>query len=378
MPGEADEFCVRLAKSERDACIVSSDGDFLVHVGEEGQFIPLQTFPLTWDKTLSLSVYSEVRDMVGLKRVGGMVELAALLAESVSLTAAQCVQCVNQRQTLEYICPATLYRHVLLYTIHPTVPVNRGSEYMNRADMIGRMTEMFEYDEIPVHWLPLFPITNPPRKSPWLVSRSIRQAAYYRLHDHGLIRGEYVIEMIRRGERMVEDATPIEKVPVKLHGTSKNALFVYAMEVLLEHTSKEEMRLLPTFAEMISLIGSKISPVHVVIPPSTYYLTFIYQSIIYSLIIYLQSSLLLAESVPEFSSLWDLSLFKVALTASPSRKESAWTEILSQMDRRSQAIWQSTSKSTKKKAKLEVSATEVFNQVDNGNPFSTLFNSESS
>lgn len=379
VPGEADEHCVWTSRTENNAIVLSSDGDFFVYMGEEGSFVPLQLFPLSAEQTLSLIVYTRVRENLGLSREGTMVELAALLGERVALTPAQCVRCINLRQTLDYISKDTLNRYLEIYTIAPFEDSNRkGGKYMDRGDIPGRLTELFFYEGVPIHWLPQFPITNPPRKSPWLISRPIRQSAYYQLREHGAIKGDCVTEIIRRAERMAEDTVPIEDVEINLRDTSAQSVFIYAMQLLLEFSSNEEMKLLPAFAEMFHSMGSKMTPVHIILPPAAHYLILQYQSIIYSLIIYLHSRSAAVNSIPQFSTLWDLTRFKLALTSNPSMKEKAWMGILDQMDSDLRDLWNVNSlqsKSQKKKAKLKRLNEEKAPGYIDQNRFSVLLSS---
>jgi hypothetical protein len=303
--------------------------------------------------------------------------LAALLGERVSLSPAQCVRCINQQQTREYIAHETLQRYTESYTLPTEVVAPPAIEKISLAELPGRLTELFFYDGVPIHWLPLFPVTNPPRQSPWLFSQQIRQAAYYQLRQRGLIKGDWVIEMVRRGERMVKEAVPIQDIEITLSDSTAETIFIYGMQMLLQISSKEEMRFLPAFAEMFASINSRISPVHVILPPSAQYLILQYQSIIYSLIILLQSRFLSAGEIPEFSGLWDLTRFKVALSVSPSIREGAWARILSQMDSESKALWNVNdipTKAHKKKAKEKKASAKDENSitVDKNNPFSVL------
>lgn len=375
--GEADEFCVRLARQTPDSLLLSLDGDFLIHVGENGSFVPLYNFPLDWNDALSLRVYSKTREAVGLKREGSMIELAALLGEGIPLTVPQCIACINQKHTLDYISQATLNRYSTAYTISIEESTSTHALHQeNSASMVGRLTELFFYDDTPVHWLPLFPLTNPPRKSPWLVSRTVRQAAYYELRKQGLIKGDWVIEMIRRGQRMVEEAVPIEDIEVNLKDTNTRGVFLYAMEILMEISSREEIKVLPVFAGMFSLMTqAKISSVHVVLTPIVQYLTHQYQSMVYSLIIYLQSRFPSVEDIPEFSALLDLPRFKVALTLPPAGREASWTAVLNEMNPTVQALWRTSNPPAKPHQKKQRKSTTVQEKetsphIDEANPFS--------
>jgi hypothetical protein len=224
-------------------------------------------------------------------------------------------------------------------------------EYLDCAGMTGRLTELLFYEEIPIHWLPLLQVTRPPRKSPWLISRLIRQAAYHQLRTQGLLQCNDIIEMIRRGERVVEDTVPIEDVEINLAGADREAmaheLFSCAIEILLQSVSTEEKKILPIFAGMYVRLRQPTTPSGSgVLTPTIQYITLQYQSIIYSLIIYLQARDPRSTETPEFSALWDLTAFKSAMETTQSP---LWTNIISQMDPTLQIQWRSTCSSSTKK-----------------------------
>jgi len=333
VPGEADDYCVALGRDKANTFLVSADGDFLVEVGELGSFIPLQTFPATLVGTLHLSVYSQLRQKLGLHRVNDMVELAALLSSDKGFSVPQCIQYVNRQETLHHISEETLNRFNLQYSPSIKTTTSSVQEYLDCAGISGRLTELFFYDGVPVHWLPLFPVTSPPRKSPWLISRPIRQAAYYHLRMRELLRYDTVIEMIRRGPRMVEDTVPIEDMEIDISGKDQeevtDEVFSCAMEILLQSVSDEEKKILPKFAVMYSQLrqpGKSFSSG--VLSPTAQYVSSQYQSIVYSLMIYLQARDP-KSTTPEFSSLWDLSVFK---STTATKLAAQWTTLTSHLE----------------------------------------------
>jgi hypothetical protein len=380
VPGEADDFCVRLAREQENAYIVSVDGDFLIHVGETGNFIPLQTFPMRWDNTLSLSVYTKLRQGLGITRPNGMVEVAALLIDHGQMTVPQCIKCVNQQKTLDFISRDALRGYIAAYTAMEELSTSRhAQDYFESGNVSGRTTELLSGGDEPTHWLPLLPVSNPPRKDPWIVSRSIRQTAYYTLQRRGLLHGANVIEMVRRGQRIVQEIVSIEDTGLKTK-MDREDVFITAMRILIENTSDDEMRSLPLFCGMFSLLGQSCTRLSsAAIPPPLHYLALQYQSLIYSLIILLQCQSPTSADIPEFASLWDLPHFKTALSTKTEWRD-IWIKVTEEMQPSLQNLWDtrncapSSAKTKHKQPKSTESKDAITTKTtfDAGNPFSIL------
>jgi len=331
VPGEADDFCVRLSREEKNGYVVSADGDFLVYVGEAGTFVPLQMFPWHWEGTLVLTAYNNVRDALGITRANGLVELAALLIEGVDRTIPQLIQLINKNKTLDYLAQDILHKYISAYTATDTLsalPISQG--YFDAGVLPGRVTELFCADEMPTFWLPLLPITNPPRKDPWPISQHIRQTAYFEFQRKGILRGETVLEMIRRGERMVPEPVTITETNITVRN-DREVIFITAMKLLIQNVADEDLRFLRYFVEMYILLGQPVlsssSSCSAVLSPTLQYVTIQYQSIIYSLIILLQSKSPTSVDIPAFASLWDLGHFKTAITQTVAGAEDIWKSI---------------------------------------------------
>jgi len=224
-----------------------------------------------------------------------------------------------------------LHKYISAYTATDTLsalPISQG--YFDAGVLPGRVTELFCADEMPTFWLPLLPITNPPRKDPWPISQHIRQTAYFEFQRKGILRGETVLEMIRRGERMVPEPVTITETNITVRN-DREVIFITAMKLLIQNVADEDLRFLRYFVEMYILLGQPVlsssSSCSAVLSPTLQYVTIQYQSIIYSLIILLQSKSPTSVDIPAFASLWDLGHFKTAITQTVAGAEDIWKSI---------------------------------------------------
>lgn len=381
VPGEADDFCVRLSREDKNGLIVSADGDFLVHVGETGTFIPLQMFPWTWEGNLAFLAYTKVREGLGMKKLNGMVELAALLIEGVDRTVAQLIQVINKNQTLDYLPREKLKEYISAYTTtetlsHPTV----SQEYLESGVLPGRITELFCGDGTPTLWLPLLPVTNPPRRDAWTFTRDIRRKAYYEFGEKGLLRGNKVVEMIRRGERIVAEDVEIFEIHDIDIRNDREDIFITAMKILFEYVAEEDRRYLSYFVRMFLLLEQPPSRSSAaVLSPSLQYITTQYQSIIYSLTILLHSIYPPSLEPPRFATLWDLGRFRTAMQVQEmSGAEAMLIKVTDRMGpnfRLQNNIFTSPKQRSRKKAKTSKStipAPQSDPQRNSNNPFTVL------
>ena len=375
--GEADDFCFRLSREDDTAIIVSTDGDFLIYVSETRNFAPLQRFPLEWDDTISFPVYSQLRKGLGIAHSNGMVEVAALLREA-SLSVAQCIACVNRNQTLDHISRETLHEYVTLYMATKEFsPTAQIQEILDSGVISGRLTELFFADETPTMWLPLLPVSNPPRKTAWGISQSIRQSAYWELQKRGFIRGNDVIEIVHRGQRVAEERVSLDDAGAIYIVPEREQLFIAAMEILFENVSEAEKRYLPTFAGMFSLLRQSSPQLQsTTVPAPLQYIALQYQAIIYSFILLLQAQSPSSTEIPEFASLWDLPRFKTALSANVEEGKSVWHKITESKPPNIQNLFNTNpSSSNPHKQKIKKSKSRnVTPQTNNdqGNRFSSL------
>jgi hypothetical protein len=306
-----------------------------------------------------------------------MVEVAALLLET-ELTVPQCIKYVNQQDTLDFISKEKLCGYIAAYMATEELPTTPNSqEYFDSGNVSGRITELLCGVDTPTHWLPLLPISNPPRKDPWIISRSIRQSAYSELQKRGLLRGGNVVEMVRRGQRIIEDVLPIadEKLEISM---SREGVFVAAMRILMENVSNDDLKYLPVFAGMFAHLGrSTFASSSAVMPPSLQYVALQYQSLIYSLIILLQCQFPTSPSIPEFTTCWDLSHFKTALNTTSEGRD-IWMQVTEGMQLNIQNLWDmrntrsinNHAKIKYKQPETDIVTTEA--SFDAGNPFSIL------
>ena len=379
VPGEADGFCVRLAKEDEASYILSADADFLVYTSEAGNFTPLQKFPTQWNEILSFPVYSHIRKELGVSRANGMVEIAALLNEGAGLNVPQCIACVNKNQTLDYMSRKTLHEYISTYmAIEDFSPAPEIREMLNAGVLSGRVTELFFENEAPTYWLPLLPTSNPPRRTAWVISRPIRQAAYYQLRKRGWIRSDFVIEMVQRGQRVAEERVPIEELDDVCVVEDREQIFVTAIRILLRNVPEKNFRYLLCFAGMFVLLQqSNPRTRSASMPPELEYITQQYQTIIYSLIILRQTQSPFSTDIPEFVSLWDLPRFKIAMAAPIGEGTELWRRITANLDPALQNLCGSESSTTAshspKKIKKPKSADVISNaDSDQGNRFSRL------
>lgn len=379
VPGEADAFCVRMARHDKSAFILSTDGDFLVYTGEEGNFVPLQKFPMHWGDTLSFPIYTHIRKELGMSCVHGMVEVAALVNEGVNLSVPQCIACVNRQQTLDYISRETLQMYLGMYAaageFSPTPEIHK---ILEAGVLSGRLTELFFTEEAPVHWLPLLPTGNPPRRTAWAVSQPIRQVAYHELRRKGLINGDCVIEMVQRGQRIAEEKVNIENPDVTWIIEGREDMFAIVMKTLLVTASEKEIKFLAYFAGMFFLLEQSRPQLRsATVPNELQYIMLQYQTLIYSLIILQQAQVPLSSDVPEFATLWDLPRFKTALATGIEERKELWCKIMGDLDpvlrahceRDESARPKRRIKSTKKSKSAKITS-EV--RRDDGNRFSRL------
>jgi hypothetical protein len=310
-----------------------------------------------------------------------MVEVAALLIDHGQMTVPQCIKCTNQDKTLDFISRDKLSGYVAAYTAMEELPTfPNAQDYFDSGNVSGRVTELLCGDDEPTHWLPLLPISNPPRKDPWIISRPIRQAAYCALQRRGLLRGTNVVEMVRRGQRIVKEIVDIEDTDLKI-GVDREDVFITAMRILVENTSDDEMRFLPMFCGMFSLLNQSCTPLSsAVIPPPLHYLALQYQSIIYSLIILLQCRSPTSADIPEFASLWDLPRFKTALSTKTEVRD-IWIKVITEEMKPSfRNLWDTpnSAASIAKAKRKQPPSTESKDAIttktlfDAGNPFSIL------
>ena len=369
--GEADDFCVSLAREDDTAIIVSADGDFFIYVSETGNFAPLQRFPLEWDDTISFPVYSKLRKGLGITHANGMVEVAALLREE-SLSVAQCIACVNRNQTLDHISRETLHGYIAMYTATKEFsPTTEIQEILDGGVPSGRLTELFFADETPTMWLPILPISNPPRKTAWGISQSIRQSAYWELQRRGFINGNHVIEIVHRGQRVAKERVLLSDAGAMSIVPEREQLFIAAMEILFENVPEAEKKYLPTFAGMFCLL-QQFSPQlrSTTVPAPLQYITLQYQAIIYSFIILLQTQSPSSTEIPEFATLWDLPRFKTALSANIEEAKTLWHKITKSKPPDMQNLFDANPLRKVKKSKPRNVTPQTTN--DQGNRFSSL------
>ena len=316
VPGEADDYCIEIARGDPNAIIVSADGDFLVHVGEFGQVAPLERFPITWDGTISFSVYSNLRKEMGIVHPNGLVQVAALLREKSNVSVPYCITCVNRRQTLGHMSVEKLREFESLYLTTETFIVSEEiGTALNAGVLTGRVTEMFLENE-PKVWLPLLPVSNPPRKSAWEISRPIRLAAYQELYRKGFIRSRTVTEMDRRGHSITKEIVSIEDGDAMDVGGTREDIFLVAMNTLLDSLPESDIKTLPFFVSMYISLGRLDSlPVDCsMVPSSVQDICLQYQTLIYSFIVLLQSQNPYSKTIPEFATLWDGPLFQASFS----------------------------------------------------------------
>ena len=372
--GESDDFCVRMAREDDSAVIVSADGDFLIFVGETGQFAPLQKFPAYLEDTITFSVYMKIRQGLGIARANGMVEVAALLRKDGSMTVAQCITCVNRNETLQHVSQETLGEFVETYmAIEKSTPRAEIQEVLDCGVLFGRLTELF-FSEEPTMWLPLLPLSSPPRRTPWEISRPIRQRAYYELRKGGFIQGDAVMEIIQRGQRVAKERVSIENEDVVSICPDKEQVFVTAMTILLDNVSEVELDFLPHFVGMFVLLQESPPQLSFAdVPAPLQYITLQYQTIIYSLIMVLQAQSPLSTAIPEFATLWDLPRFRMAVTKTVKEGKFLWLKITTQRDSSIQDLYNTDPSSRRRKIKIPKSDNVKSRiQGDQGNRFSSL------
>ena len=375
--GEADDFCVCLAREDDTAIIVSADGDFLIYVSETGNFAPLQRFPLEWDDTISFPVYSKLREGLGIAHTNGMVEVAALLREA-SLSVAQCIACVKRNQTLDHISRETLNEYVVMYMATKEFsPTTQIQEILDHGVLSGRLTELFFADKTPTMWLPLLPVSNPPRKTAWAISQFIRQSAYWELQKHGVIHGNDVIEIVHRGQRVAEELVSVDDAGAMYVVPERKQLFIAAMEILLENVSDAEKKYLPTFAGMFVLLQQSSPELRsTTVPAPLQYITLQYQAIIYSFTMLLQTQYPSSTEIPEFATLWDLPRFKMALSVNVAEAKSLWHKITESKPPNVQNLFDinTTSPAPRKRKARKSNCKNMTPQTNNdqGNRFSSL------
>lgn len=378
VPGEADDFCVHLAREAETAFIISTDGDFLVYMAEKGNFVPLQTFPLQWDRTITLPVFTKSRMRLGITKPNGLIEVAALLKGVSSLSVEECIACVNRNQTLKHISRQTLHQYVEIYlATEEFSPTTEIQEILDCGVLSGRLTELFFTDTIPTFWLPLLPVMNPPRKTPWEISRSIRQFAYYELKNRGFISRDVVVEKVQRGQHVTGEEVPIGEISPAYILDDREAVFITAMKILADSVSRTEMRLLPCFVGMYILFQQPPPLLlSAYVSPAEKYLILQYQTIIYSLLILLQAQSPTSGAIPEFATLWDLPRFKTAVSTEVKGTKDFWQKIYPQhypIESLSKSTFtQSRPRNEPVKERDSKPATQTY--YDEGNRFSRLAN----
>jgi len=357
--------------------IVSADGDFLVYAGETGSFVPLQTFPSQVDETVAFTAFSRLREGLGLKWANDLVQVAALLREEVSLSVPQCILCVNQHQTLNHMSEETLRDYIEEYVAVDEVDLRDEMRIVLDGGVLGgRLTELFFSHETPTFWLPLLPMSKPPRRTPWDISRFIRQSAYNELRKQGFISGDEVIEMVQRGQRVAEERVPIEDV-MEYIDMDNEVIFITAITILFGMVSDDEFQYLSSFAGMFVLLQQELtssSSAH--IPPALQYIILQYQTIIFSLLILLQCRFPTSPEIPEFVSFWDFPHFTTAMTQETEGGKALWNDIMGQLDLALQgryAAEMSLSQLNPKKVK-KTKTKKIVSQTpdDPSNPFSVL------
>jgi XPG domain containing len=378
VPGEADDYCVRLAREADNVLIVSADGDFLVYAGEDTSFVPLQTFPSCTEETITFTVFSRLREGLGLNRANGLVEVAALLREEVPLSVQQCICCVNERQTQEHMPRETLHDYVEEYVAGDKLDIkDEMRAVLDSAVPSGRLTELFFSPEIPTFWLPLIPTSNPPRRTPWAISRFIRKSAYKELRRRGFISGDTVVEMVQRGQRIAEENVPIEDVMEHIDPDSE-LIFITAITILFENVSDDEFQYLEYFVGMFILLQQQLSSsTSANIHPALQYIIYQYQTIVYSLLILLQCRFPTSTSIPEFVTFWDLPHFTMAMTHETDEGKALSDTIVGQLEPSLKARYNSQTSSSHyhtKKVKKQRSAKGTAQQTrdDPTNRFSAL------
>jgi XPG domain containing len=377
VPGEADDYCIEIAREDPDAIILSLDGDLFVHIGESGRLAPLERFPVEWDETISFSVYSNLRKEMGITHPNGLIEVAALLRRDTGMSVAQCITCVNRKQTLEHITVDELREYESVYLTREDFEI---SEEMGKAldtgILTGRLTEMLLGEE-QIMWLPLLPVSNPPRKSAWGISRPVRMAAYHELYQQRLMKSRKVTEMDRRGPRMVEEPMSVEGVDAISIGDSRQDVFMAALNTLLDSDLDEsELRTLPILISMFLSLGRSDTPsaVTAIIPSSLQYTCLQYQTLIYSFIVLLQSKNPYSTTIPEFATLWDWPIFRTSFSGPlvPEGQE-LWENLTATRDSAIRALYNTSSQGGKpKKRKSGRREADTPTNNDLSNRFSRL------
>jgi len=359
--------------------VVSADADFLIYTSEVGSFVPLQTFPLQWEDTLYLDVYTALRASLGIKRTNGLVEVAALLNEDTTLGVSEAIHKVLRNRTLDHISQDTLQQYTTTYTVSKEfVPTPQIQETIYSGIYFGRLTELFFSSATErAFWLPFLPTTTPPRRSPWIISRPIRQQTYYELRKRGVISGTEVVEMIQRGNRVVGEIIPIEKADITTsESMTREEMFISTMTILLKNVQETELVYLPYFAPMFLLLQSPdIQLSFAEVPAAMQYVILQYQTILYSFTILLQSRQPNSTRIPEFATLWDMTYFKTAMVKEVPEGKELWNKITRNMDEEVKQLWD-VHKIPLKKRKNKKGGKEV-NQVqelhfDGNNRFSSL------
>ena len=376
VPGEADDYCIEMARKDRKAIIVSADGDFLVHVGEFGQVAPLERFPIDWNGTINFSVYSNLRMEMGIAQPNGLVEVAALLREKPDMSVANCITCVNRRQTLDHIPIEKLREYESVYLTRETFAISEEiGTVLNAGGLTGRVTEMLLGNEQTV-WLPLLPVSNPPRKSAWGISRPIRLAAYRELYQKGFMPSHTVTEMDRRGHSIADEIVSIEDGDAMYVGDTREDVFLVAMNTLLDTLSESDIKTLPCFVSMfISLGESETLPaVNTMVPSSVQHICYQYQTLIYSSIVLLQSQNPYSKTIPEFASLWDGPAFQASFSGPLIPEgQTLWEKLTATMRSTVQSLYNPSNRTKQRKKRTSNKVESTSPAIHDGtNRFSIL------
>jgi hypothetical protein len=377
VPGEADDYCIELARQDPNAIVLSADGDLFVHIGESGRLSPFERFPVEWDETISFSVYSNLRKAMGIAHPNGLIEVAALLRKDLGMNVAQCITCVNRRQTLDYITVEELRECKSVYLTRENFEIsNEMGKVLDAGILAGRLTEMLLGDE-KIMWLPLLPVSNPPRKSAWGISQPVRMAAYHELYERGLLQDRTITEMNRRGPRMVEEIVSVENMDAISIGGSREDVFMAALNTLLDSDLDEsELRTLPILISTFVSLTKSDAPTAVtaIIPSSVQHTCLQYQTLIYSFIVLLQTKTPYSTMIPEFATLWDRSTFETSFS-SPlvSEGRELWEILTATRDSAIRDLYNTSSQGRKRK-KLNSRKREADIRTDNdlSNQFSRL------
>lgn len=377
VPGEADDYCIELAREDPNAIVLSADGDLFVHIGECGRLAPLERFPVEWEDTITISVYSNLRKAMGIAHPNGLIEVAALLRKDSGMSVAQCVTCVSRRQTLDHITVDELREYESVYLTREDFDISDDMrKALDAGILTGRLTEMLLGDE-QIMWLPLLPVSNPPRKSAWGISRPVRVAAYHELYQRGLLQSRTVTEMDRRGSRMVEEVVSLANVDYISIGEGREDLFRAALNTLLESDLDEsELRTLPILISMFISLGKSEppSPVTAIIPSAVQYTSLKYQTLIYSFIVLLQTKNPYSPTIPEFATLWDRSTFETSFSSPlvPEGRE-LWEQFTTTRDSAIRDLYNTSSQGGKrKKRKSGGREADIRTNNDLSNRFSRL------